>query len=216
VALFLLLSKVMKSIKILDLKCSQMALGMLEVQEKAKNYLKLKKSKLIKELKNKPVCVVKSPKGTFYIIDGHHRTCALWLIEKKKVPIKIKKDFSKARMTYKQFWHYMKMHRYTHLYDQFGDGPHAPLYLPQDVRGLGDDPYRSLSWLVQVAGGYEKTNFPFAEFLWANFFRKYKLLHNHFFLNFAGAQKKALALAHSSAAKNLPGYIDPKKKRRQK
>jgi hypothetical protein len=39
------------------------------------------------------------------------------------------------------------------------------------VRGLTDDPYRSLAGAVREAKAFDKSNKPFAEFLWANFFR---------------------------------------------
>jgi hypothetical protein len=40
-------------------------------------------------------------------------------------------------------------------YCQFGEGPRKPLYLPRDIRGLADDPYRSLAWFVRKAGGFD-------------------------------------------------------------
>ncbi|KAJ9518083.1 hypothetical protein QJQ45_009976 [Haematococcus lacustris] len=44
-------------------------------------------------------------------------------------------------------------------------------HLPSDVRGLKDDPYRSLAALVRGEGGYEKVWVPFSEFRWANWLR---------------------------------------------
>ena len=58
-----------------------------------------------------------------------------------------------------------------HLLDQFGLGPHEPRLLPEDIRGLADDPYRSLAWALRHAGAYEKTDLAFSEFKWADFLR---------------------------------------------
>jgi len=89
--------------------------------------------------------------------------------------------------------------------DQFGSGPHDPNHLPEDVRGLADDPYRSLASAVRKRGGYEKTSVPFAEFRWAAFFRE-RLKTYPTRAGFEKAVDEALTIAHDAAAKGLPGY----------
>jgi hypothetical protein len=101
----------------------------------------------------------------------------------------------------------MKKKKWTHLYDQFGQGPHDPLYLPEDITGLADDPYRSLAWIVRLEKGYKNTSIPFADFEWANYFREKKLLHCKFERDFRGVTAKAVKLALSSEAKKLPGFV---------
>lgn len=195
-----------KKIALLKLRPTQMALGMEEVFEKRREYRCLSHKELKKQIKENPIDIVIAPNGWPFIVDGHHRAFALWLLGVKKVHTHVLKDFSRQNMSYDRFWHEMNKHRWTHLYDQFGEGPHDPLYLPPDIRGVGDDPYRSLAWLVQQAGGYQETKDKYLKFRWANFFRQHKLLHHHLEKNFKSAKRKGVELAHSRSAKNLPGY----------
>jgi hypothetical protein len=197
-----------KAIKILKLKPTQLALGMVEVEEKVKEYKKLSAKKLEKTIKEDPVDVVVAPNHWHYLIDGHHRICAQWLVGQKKTYYKVVKDFSKKRMSYKRFWKEMKAHKWTHLYDQYGEGPQDQLYLPEDIKGLADDPYRSLTYLVEQEGGFKKPKKQYADFGWANFFRKEKLLQCDFKKHFDKATKKAVKLARSPKARHLPGYIE--------
>lgn len=201
------------SMRIKNLRCGQLALGMVEAKEKAKEFKKLSHKKLKKEMKENPVSVVISPEGDAYLCDGHHQAMAAWFVGIPKVHVKILKDFSHSHLSKKAFWHYMKTHRCVHLYDQFGNGPHPPLYLPQDVRGLGDDPYRSLAWLVQQSGAITKAKIRFADFIWANYFRRHKILHDRVMLDckedFQPVLAKAVRLARSPAARKLPGYTGP-------
>jgi len=202
-----------KYYNILDLKPTQMAFGLLEVELKIKKLRKLMRAKnfdLKASLKDHSVSVVIAPNKEAYIVDGHHRTSAIWMLGIKKVYVKILADYSRSDLSYHQFWKVLEMKNWTHLFDQCGHGPHSPLYLPQDIRGMGVDPYRDLAYLVRSAGGFEQTTVPFAEFEWANFFRRSQLLDPAFELNFDRAQKKALKLAKSSAAKKLPGYLGVK------
>jgi hypothetical protein len=77
--------------------------------------------------------------------------------------------------------------------------------LPRDVRGLADDPYRSLAWRVRDKGGYDKNTTPFSEFQWAEFFRK-NLTISDINDDFHAAVKQAMDLAESPEAAHLPGY----------
>ncbi len=78
--------------------------------------------------------------------------------------------------------------------------------LPKHVKGLVDDPYRSLAGYVRDAGGYVKTETAFAEFLWADFFR-HRMSIGPGPQGFDAAVRKALALAHDPAAHHLPGFL---------
>lgn len=109
----------------------------------------------------------------------------------------------------------MKKEHHCYPYDQFGEGPRSPLYLPIDVRGMADDPYRSLAWMVRKEGGYENSNETFAEFQWADLFRKHRLLESTGRSGFQRALHRAVRLAQSREAKDLPGYINHKQTRRE-
>jgi hypothetical protein len=77
--------------------------------------------------------------------------------------------------------------------------------MPDNFESLKDDPFRSLSAAVLDAGGFAKSDEPFLEFLWANYFRDrmpMKLMADHP----KKALSDALALARSEEASLLPGW----------
>ena len=158
------------------------------------------------ELKLKTVPVVISPLGHYYITDHHHHLFACLLAGIERVPIEIKVDLRKRKMGFGVFWRYMVRHDFAYLYDQFGKGPHSALYLPEDVRGMADDPYRSLAWAVREAGGYQNVEQNFSEFAWADFFRQKRLLDREGREGFKKAIKHGVRLAKSRAASKLPGF----------
>lgn len=193
-------------IKVLDLKPTQFAVGMLEVDEKiavARHYDKKERRKYVAE---NPVPVVHSPDGEYFVVDKHHFLCVCYHLDIKKVRVEIVKDLSKRKMTYAAFWKWMYRNGRAYPYCQFGEGPRAALYLPHDIRGLADDPYRSLAWYVRKAGAFENSDRNFAEFKWANFFRKRQLLEKSGRKGLSKALIQAAKLAQSPAAKRLPGF----------
>jgi hypothetical protein len=192
--------------RILDLKPTQFAVGMLEVDEKIELAKKMSKKQLKAYVADNPVPVVLSPHGHLYIVDHHHFCCVCYHIGIKKVRVTITKDFSKSKISYSDFWKWMFSNRNAYPYCQFGEGPRKALYLPRDIRGMADDPYRSLAWFVRKAGAFENSDKNFAEFRWANFFRAKKLLDSYGMAGMPQAMAKAVKLAQSPAAKNLPGY----------
>ena len=192
--------------KILDLKPTQFAVGMLEVDEKlgiARGYGKKQMGDYIDE---NPVPVVISPGGDLYIVDHHHFLAVCYYLGIKKVRVSLVKDLSKSKMSYTQFWKWMWKSRHAYPFCQFGEGPRKALYLPKDIRGLADDPYRSLAWFVRKAGAFENSDKNFAEFKWANFFRDRGLLDRQGLRSLPEAMIKAVKLAQTPAARKLPGY----------
>ncbi len=197
---------------ILALKPSQFAIGFMEVEYKVKELKKLGRQKLLKHIQKTPVPVVISPWGELCVIDHHHFLFACWHAGVNRVCVEVVKDLSNSKLSYLKFWRKMATRNFSYLYDQFGDGPRNPLYLPMDIRGLADDPYRSLAWMVRKEGGYENSDATFSEFQWANFFREKKLLDKQGRKAFHKAIASGLKLAVSPAAKKLPGYHKTKKK----
>lgn len=196
----------MKKQKILDLKPTQFAVGMLEVDEKIAIAEKYTKAELKKFVNESPVPVVLSAQGEMFIVDHHHFLCVCYHVGVKKVKVIVVKDFSKSKIGYGQFWKWMYKTRNSYPYCQFGEGPRKPLYLPKDIRGLADDPYRSIAWFVRKAGAFENSDRNYAEFQWANFFRSRKLLDTHGPRGMPKALVKAVHLAQNKSAKGLPGY----------
>ena len=191
---------------VLALKPTQFSIGILEVESKYERLLKMSKSDRQKFAFTKEVPVVVSPWQMLYVLDHHHHIYSCWLAGVKFVNIKIAHDFSKKKMDFIQFWKKMGTINCAHLYDQFGDGPRNPVYLPPDIRGMADDPYRSLAWVVRKQGGFIHTGTTFAEFHWANYFRKHRLLHETGRRGLKDILNQALLLSQSKPAKNLPGF----------
>ena len=188
---------------IFELRPTQFTLGMREVEEKVKKIKKMNEKELHEYLHSHPVPVVICSDGNAHLIDHHHLVRACWEAGVDHVIIEIKDDFSDHSQPH--FWDKMKDSKWVHLYDQFGKGPHEPHQLPFDIRGLADDLYRSLAWMVREEGGFEKTGEPFSEFKWADFFRKHIQIPRTPD-GFEKAIKEAMKLVHSPEAKNLPGY----------
>jgi hypothetical protein len=70
---------------------------------------------------------------------------------------------------------------------------------------LADDVYRSLAGYVRNAGGYDKSPLAFAEFVWADFFRR-NIAIESVKADFHGAVLAGVTLAKGSRAKALPGF----------
>ncbi len=203
--------KIKKYQPTLSLKPTQFSVGLLEVEYKVVGLKKLKSKKLKKLIDETEIPVVISPWKEICVTDHHHFLFACWHADIRKVRVRVIKDFSNAKLSYHQFWRKLAKMNLAYLYDQFGEGPRNPLYLPMDIRGMADDPYRSLAWITRKEGGYENSNKTFAEFAWADFFRKRKLLERQGRKGFHLAFQRAVKLAKSNSAMGLPGYINKKK-----
>ncbi len=190
--------------KIFELRPTQFALGLREVEAKTKKLKALAHHELDDFLKAHRVPVIQHDDETFHLIDHHHLVRACWEMDIEHVYVEIIADLSKYKVDH--FWEKMKDSNWVHPYDQFGKGPHPIDALPLDIRGLADDPYRSLAWAIREEGGFEKTEEPFAEFKWADFFRK-NITVARTPTGFDEAIKEAIKLAHTDAAKHLPGFI---------
>jgi hypothetical protein len=186
-----------------ELRPTQFAVGMFEVEKKIKKLRGFKDKELQEYLDAHPVPVVLCRNGDAHIIDHHHLVRACLEADVEKVLTEVVADFS--HLGDKEFWAEMGRKKWLHLYDQFGNGPHDPTLLPMTVRGLADDQFRSLAWAIREAGGYDKSPEPFCEFKWADFFRK-KVKVERTELGFKEAVGQALKLASSQEASHLPGF----------
>jgi len=195
---------------VLALKPTQFSVGILEIEVKVQELSKLNKNKLKKYIKDNPIPIIISPTKDLYLVDHHHLLFTFFQMGITRVRTKVVDDLSKRHMSYSQFWQWMKKSHFYYPYCQFGEGPRNPLYLPNDIRGLADDPYRSLAWFVRKEGGYENSEKTFAEFSWANFFRHKKLLDRTGRQGLEKAIPKGVKLAQSKEASKLPGFIKKK------
>jgi hypothetical protein len=192
--------------KVLDLKPTQFAVGMLEVEEKIEIVRGYGRKQIRDFVDENPIPVVVGPQGDLYIVDHHHFLAVCYYVGIKKVRIRVVRNLSKKSISYAQFWKWMFKSRNAYPFCQFGEGPRKAIYLPKDIRGLADDPYRSLAWFVRKAGAFENSGRNFAEFKWANFFRQRRLLDRYGLPGIRRALVRAVALAKTPAAKDLPGF----------
>jgi len=192
--------------KVLNLRPTQFAVGMLEVEEKIQIVREFSHKQIRNFIDDNPVPVVMGPDKNLYIVDHHHFLAVCYHIGIKKVWVKVVRNLSRRGLSYAQFWKWMFKTRNAYPFCQFGEGPRKALYLPRDIRGLADDPYRSLAWFVRKAGAFKNSEKNFAEFKWANFFRGERLLDRNGLAGMPNALKKAVHLAQSPAANSLPGF----------
>lgn len=186
------------------LRPTQFAVGGRAVESKKNEIiLKLSKGKLDKYLRANPVPVVLGPGDRTYMVDHHHLCSALIKASQKEVEIETKEDWS--NLSENTFWAKMQAANYVYLFDEKGKLRRLE-DLPSRLDDLKEDPYRSLAYFVRKQGGFKKSSAPFAEFQWAQFFRSRVNLGKGT-KGFESAVQEALKLAHSKAAKDLPGYF---------
>ncbi|MFA5161306.1 MAG: ParB/Srx family N-terminal domain-containing protein [Elusimicrobiales bacterium] len=185
-----------------DLRPTQISVGMKEVKKKARKLAELGKQELRGFEKENPEPAVLGPKGKYYIVDHHHLARALFEAGADSTYCSIIADFSEYDKD--AFWNEMSARRWVYPYDENG---HLRPYsdIPKHIQGLKNDIYRSLAYFVRKAGGYDKSDRPFAEFRWADFFRS-RISRGELEDDFDGSVEKAVELAHSPQARELPGY----------
>ncbi len=104
-------------VKVLNLRPTQFAVGMLEVDEKIKEVSRYSPKKLKKYLKSNVVPVVRGLDKDLYVVDKHHFLTVCYQLGIKKVRVEIIKDFNEdPDLSYEEFY----------------------------IRGLADDPYRGI------------------------------------------------------------------------
>ena len=195
---------VLTPVAITDLRPTQITVGMREVQARRKRWREMHKD--VGEFLGKHMIpVILGPRLRHYVIDHHHLARALHDEGVKNVAVTVIANLSKLEPD--AFWTVMDNRNWMHPFDAEGRRRHYA-DLPKSVRGLVDDPFRSLAGELRRAGGYSKDTTPFSEFLWADFLRrriKRKLAEQ----DFSSAMEKALQLARSADAGYLPGWCGP-------
>jgi len=198
---------------------TQLLYGRLASKCKSEIFEKLKHEDDIEAfLEENPVPAVVGLNGELFITDHHHLLRSYLDADLKTKSsdrvVKVNVIENWSNLDENTFWSQMKANNYAYLYDS--QGREDLKNLPTDVTGLKNDPFRSLSYIVRVHGGYQKSKTFFAEFVWGNFFKsiaqfaelsKYSDKKAKEELGFVkNILKDALSVAHSSGASNLPGY----------
>jgi hypothetical protein len=194
-----------QSVAVKLLRPTQIAVGRKLVKHKRKGLRERerKPQELVDFILANPIRVVKGPDAQLYVIDHHHLAHALLDEGFKTAPLLIAGDLSTYALP--EFWREMEGRSWVHPFD--GKGRKRSIAdIPFDVPDMQDDPYRSLAGFVRLEGGFHKTETPYMEFVWADYFRSRiepKILKK----DFEAALRRARELAADEEAKALPGYI---------
>ena len=195
----------LEPVAILELRPTQITVGMREVKAKRKRWREESRKKGEEFPGKHMIPVILGPKGRHYVIDHHHLARALHDEGVKEVAVTVIANLSKLDRD--SFWFVMDNRDWTHPFD--ADGRRRPYSgLPKSVDKLIDDPFRSLAGELRRAGGFAKDTTPFSEFLWADFLRR-RMKRKTVKTNFDHALEEALQLAKSLDADYLPGWCGP-------
>jgi hypothetical protein len=196
---------ILQLVPIMELRPTQITVGMYEVKQKQDHWKGLSEKKKAKVLGDHLIPVVKGADETYYVIDHHHLATALHGAGVEEVQISVVADLSMVRR--KSFWVVMDDRRWVHPYDEKGKRRDFS-EIPETITRLRDDPYRSVAGQLRREGGFAKDTTPFSEFLWADFLR-WQIPRKTIEQNFKQAARQALKLARSPEARYLPGWCGP-------
>jgi hypothetical protein len=142
----------LEPVAILDLRPTQITVGMREVKAKREHWRAERAKKGGEFLGKHMIPVILGPKHRHYIIDHHHLARALYDEGVKNVAVTVIADLS--TLDRDSFWFVMDNRDWTHT---FVDGRRRPYSdLPKSVDKLIDDPFRSLAGELRRAGGFAK------------------------------------------------------------
>jgi len=196
---------ILTTVAIVDLRPTQITVGMREVMAKRKRWREIGMKKGGEFLGGHMIPVVLGPKRRHYVVDHHHLARALHDEGVKDVAVTVISNLS--GLDRDAFWIVMDDRNWMHPFDADGRRRHYD-DIPKSVTELVDDPFRSLAGELRRAGGFAKDTTPFSEFLWADFFRR-RLKRKLVEADFDRAVEKALQLAKSADANYLPGWCGP-------
>jgi hypothetical protein len=185
-----------------DLHPTQLTVGMIVVHDKRKHLAGMSSADRQRYMKEHPMPAVVGPQGKLYVTDHHHLGRAALDAGVATGFFLVEADLSEC--TLEAFWKEMNENLWVHPLDENGVR-HNYSMIPIKLDQLVDDVYRSLAGYVRDAGGFDKTPTAFAEFIWADFFRR-NIAVETVRSDFEIAVRAGLALAQSKWAKNIPGY----------
>ena len=185
-----------------DLHPTQLTVGLIVVHDKRKHLSGMSPADRQSYMKEHPMPAVVGPQGRLYVTDHHHLGRAALDEGVLTGFFLVEADLSKC--TLESFWKEMNDNQWVHPLDENGVR-HNYALIPDKLDKLVDDVYRSLAGHVRDAGGFDKTPTAFAEFVWADFFRR-NIAIETVRSDFQTAVRAGISLAQSKWAKNIPGY----------
>ena len=192
-------------VAIMDLRPTQITVGMREVKAKRKAWRDSSDKKGGKFLGKHMIPVILGPRDRHYVIDHHHMARALHDEGVKDVAVTVVANLSKLEID--SFWFVMDNRNWMHPFDEEGRR-RGYRDIPRTVTDLVDDPFRSLAGELRRLGGFAKDTTPFSEFIWADFLRR-RMKRKFIEKDFNSALEQALELAKSVEADYLPGWCGP-------
>ncbi len=186
-----------------ELRPTQLTIGLIEVRKKMKHLASLDHATRRDFMRAHPIPAVRGPGGRLFITDHHHLGRAAVEAGVGHGFVDIEADLS--QLAGDAFWREMDRRLWVHPLDQNGVR-HRYATIPHHLDKLVDDLYRSLAGYVRDAGGYAKTPTAFAEFVWADFFRR-SIAIEDVAGDFDAAVHHAIPLAQSPAARSMPGFV---------
>jgi len=181
---------------------TQITVGLLEVRAKVERLSLLPPKGRRDFMQGHPMPAVLGSDGVLFITDHHHLGRASIALGLATAFCDVEADLSK--LAGDAFWQEMDRRSWVHPLDENGVRHHYSA-IPSRLESMVDDVYRSLSGFVRAAGGFEKSEAAFAEFVWADFFRRLIAIED-VRADFRAAVKAGLALAQSKLARGMPGY----------
>jgi hypothetical protein len=189
--------------RLLDLRPTQFALGMVQVKSKMAKTIRFPSDERDAFLAKMAITVVRGPGGRLHIIDHHHWARAWIELGLEEAPVRVKEDFGNVDQA--SFLAEMNNRGWLHPYNERGEKVDVGT-LPRTVASMPDDPYLSLAAFLRVAGVYENPGDFNAKFAWADYLRKQVTGDSGTVEGFAEMLALAYRIAHTPEARSLPGY----------
>ena len=192
-------------VAVASLHPTQMCVGLAEVLHRREDFAADSIEKRRKYLKSKPVPLVLSGLGEYWMVDRHHRLRGLLELD----PAATAWGYVALELSCKQpeqVLAALQQKGWLYLYNGRGLGPQPLSALPSSLSGLEDDPFRSLVWKLKQEGVIEPAPLiPFHEFRWGAWLRR-KSLPPFSSMQLDPALPAARAYAKSAAAAKLSGW----------
>ena len=193
------------TVQINELHPTQFSYGAIEVDQRAAKIDDMSEKKREKYVEKHVIPIVIGPDGVLYVTNHHHFALAYATAIGWHARVLATVQENWRSLSPVAFWRAMENAGLVYLYDERGQGPLTPAALPSSLNGLSNDPYRSLAWGVSNAGGYDETDAPYADFLWANYFRS-RVAASLIADDFDRAVARGVEAARDPAARDLPGF----------
>lgn len=193
---------VLEPVDLAELRPTQMTVGLVEVARRRTEWIAREDRDRPAFLARHMIPVVLGPRERRWMIDNHHLARALHDEGVTHVLVSVVADLSHLKS--ETFLTYMDNRNWLHPFDEQGRRRDYE-DLPKHIAKLRDDPYRSLAGAVRRAGGFAKVETPYAEFLWADFYRR-RIKPGKIEDDFEGAVRKGVTIARTGEAEHLPGW----------